>query len=312
MRNIDRFYRSKWGVFNHFLSHEIASSEEWNEKVDGLDVEKIAKNLHEMGASYYFITIMQGTKYMCAPNSTYDRICGIKPGEACSRRDLIADLIKALSVYDIDLYLYYTGDGPYKHEECGKKMGFIEPRENISEDFVRNWAAVLEEYAIRYKGKVKGWWIDGCYDYFGYTDELMTIYSDTVKRVDPDAVIAFNNGELVMQQIYEKPFIIDKRCSSADYTAGELVDISYIPESRFTDGAQNHLLIPIGIPAIAEDLGTSWCRPGLKRSPDEIKEFLKKANVNGVVVTFDIYLDRYGNFDEEQMKALKSCSQEKM
>ena len=27
--------------------------------------------------------------------------------------------------------------------------------------------------------------------------------------------------------------------------------------------------------AIAEDLGTSWCRPGLKRSPDEIKEFLK-------------------------------------
>ena len=39
----------------------------------------------------------------------------------------------------------------------------------MNDEFIEKWASVLEEYAVRYGDKVKGWWIDGCYDYFGYT-----------------------------------------------------------------------------------------------------------------------------------------------
>lgn len=59
---------------------------------------------------------MHGKRYMCSPNSTYDKIGELNPGEACSVRDLPMDLYKALSKYGIDLYLYYTGDGPHKDE----------------------------------------------------------------------------------------------------------------------------------------------------------------------------------------------------
>jgi len=181
----------RWGVFNHFLCgnpdgpgalQDGPDLTDWNKRVELFDVERIAKDLHDIGAGYYFITLMQGRKYMCAPNATFDEIAGTKPGEACARRDLILDLSEALAKYDIDLFLYYTGDGPYRDAECGEKFGFLDPRKNVSMDFVQKWAAVLEEYAVRYGNRVKGWWIDGCYDFFDYDQEKLTPYYDAVKK----------------------------------------------------------------------------------------------------------------------------------
>ena len=124
----DRMMQKKWGVFNHYLyssekgytdfrgEHpEIIRkmAEEWNEQVDSFDTDLLAKTLHETGCGYYFITVMQGTRFMIAPNEAYCEITGIAPGEGCCRRDLIADIGNSLKKYDIDLYLYYTGDGPH-------------------------------------------------------------------------------------------------------------------------------------------------------------------------------------------------------
>ena len=120
----DRILSRRWGVFNHFLYGNPGSEmptgkdlSDWNAQVENFDVERVAHDLHEIGAGWYFITVMQGRKYMLAPNATFDRIAGTKPGEACAKRDLISDLYDALKKYDIDLYLYYTGDGPYKDVE---------------------------------------------------------------------------------------------------------------------------------------------------------------------------------------------------
>lgn len=83
----DRMYEKRWGVFNHFLFDGTKEEEScWNEFVEGFDVELVARNLHEMGAGYYFITTMQGRKFMIAPNQTFDRIAGTKTGEACATR----------------------------------------------------------------------------------------------------------------------------------------------------------------------------------------------------------------------------------
>ena len=132
---------------------------------------------------------------MIAPNATYDAIADTKPGEACSERDLILDLYEALKKYDIDLCLYYTGDGPYKDVEIGRKFGFAEPRGTVTMDFVQKWSSVLEEYAVRYGDKIKAWWLDGMYaDYFGYTQELMEPYYQAIKMGNPNALVAFNNG----------------------------------------------------------------------------------------------------------------------
>ncbi|MBQ6118563.1 MAG: hypothetical protein IJK98_04985 [Clostridia bacterium] len=112
----DRMMRRKWGVFNHFLygsergytdyrgdnPEEIRRmAAEWNDMVDSVDTDRLARTLHEMGCGYYFITVMQGTRFMMAPNDVYSRITDIAPGEGCCKRDLIRDLAGSLQKYDI-------------------------------------------------------------------------------------------------------------------------------------------------------------------------------------------------------------------
>ena len=62
----------------------------------------------------------------------------------------------------------------------------------MTEAFVKNWASVLEELSVRYGEKVRGWWIDGCYDetFLRYDDELMSHYDRAVKKGNPDALVA--------------------------------------------------------------------------------------------------------------------------
>jgi len=305
-QNVERFYQRKWGVFNHFLNRIQNNSQtensqgketDWDVCVKDLDVNKIAMNLHNMGAKHYFITIMQGTKHMIAPNQTFDTIAGTKPGEACSTRDLIEDLYQALSQYDIDLYLYYTGDGPYADVAIGKKFGFIEPRDQaMNEAFVKNWAAVLEEYSVRYGDKVKGWWIDGCYkEYFGYTDEWLSYYYKACKKGNPNALVAFNNG------IGEEDILVNY--PEEDYTCGERIDFEFIPKRRFYGKAQAHLLAPLGTGE--RGIGPGWCSTGLRHDKEFMADYVQKVHEAGGVMTFDIALYRDGSFEQMQMEALK-------
>lgn len=302
----DIWLSKKFGVFNHYLysvqnnpdspNSKGHAATDWDSCVNDLDVSLIARNLHEMNAGYYFITLMQGRKYMAAPNSVYDSITGCSPGEACSKRDIVLDLYEELSKYNIDLFLYFTGDGPYIDEEDGKKFGFIEPRDkNLNLDFVKKWTAVLEEYAVRYGDKVKGWWIDGCYrEYFGYNDKLLGYYYDACKKGNPDALVATNCG------VREKLF---KNHDRDDYTPGEFNDFTYIPSSRFCYGAQAQILAPLGEKTAG--IYSGWGSPGLVRDKEYMLDYIKKVNSAGGVVTVDIALYRDGSFDPAQAELLK-------
>ena len=294
----DKLHHKKWGVFNHYLYHDRDKGPgAWNQNVSALDVKDLARRLHEMNAGYYFITLMQGDRFMLAPNATYDAIVGSKPGEACAERDLPMELADELEKYGIDLYLYYTGDGPYKDDNAGKAFGFYEPRDKIggSEAFVSKWAAVLGEYAKRYGSKVKGYWIDGCYEGFQYTDELLDLYRDAIKAGNPEALVSMNNGVFPECRKYYR---------NEDFTCGEFNDFEYIPESRFIDGSQAHILAPLGKPAIPGNPWTGWCQPGLKRSKEYMAQYIRDLNRVGGVLTVDIFIDRDGHYDSEQMEAM--------
>ena len=133
------------------------------------------------GARYVIITVMQGTKYMLAPNSVYDAFTGYAAGDACSSRDLVLDLAAALTPRGIRLMLYWTGDGPHTDQQAITGLGWPEAtvsRSNVPFLFTQRWGAVLQEYAERYGDKVAGWWVDGCYRYFNYTDAKLQPYHD--------------------------------------------------------------------------------------------------------------------------------------
>ncbi len=317
----------KWGVFNHYLYYsekgyrfysledpEKTDTEiqdmaaEWNEQVDSVDVERLARTLHEIGCGYYMITVMQGTRFMIAPNAAYSRITGIAPGEGCCRRDLIRELGEALQKYDVDLYLYYTGDGPHFDKIAGPAMGLYENygagiHGRVDRRFVENWAAVLEEYAVRYGDLVKGWWVDGCYAHLGYDNELLSIYDRAIKKGNPDALAAFNSGtaSFFHEDGDDTPV---KWYRNEGFTCGEDNDFTYVFKSRFTDGAQNHLLIPLGNYRDG-NVCNGWRNTGVRRSREYVADYIRKNNAAGAVITVDIFVDCHGNFDPEQVEALR-------
>ena len=103
MRNTQWLHDARWGVMTHFLARlpgpakddHIVSPDEWNAQVDSVDADAFADTLAELGAGYLFLTLGQLSGHFCSPNATMDRIAGIKPS-LCSRRDLVADMGRAL------------------------------------------------------------------------------------------------------------------------------------------------------------------------------------------------------------------------
>lgn len=310
MHITDKLYNKKWGIFNHYLCHDgEKDGVAWGEAIEKFDVKKLAAQLSEMGAGYYFITLCQGSKYLLAPNKTYSGITGAAPGEVCADRDVIFELSDELNKYGIDLYLYFPSDGPHCDPEFGKKMGFyydldevwnmekgvlreksdnrVLAEKRLTDEFIKNWSSVLEEYAVRYGDRISGWWLDGFYDFFGYNDEKMQPFYNAVKKGNPNAIVAFNGG------VTEKT---RKWFSGAEFTAGEFNELEFVPSTRFTeDGAQNHILAP---------LGKTWGRPDARYSREYMKDYISCVNENGGVVTVDIKVYADGSFSGEQMRAM--------
>ena len=309
MTNIEYFASKKWGIFHHFLSrlqgnvqmpHNQGLGElPWTEIVDKFDVEKLAFSLHQMNVGYYFITLMQGTNAMLAPNATYDCIAGTKPGEACAHRDLPTELFDALSKYNIDLCLYFTGDGPWTNDEIGGKFGFVHPRKNISMDFCKKWSSVLAEYADRYGDKVKAWWIDGCYrDYFGYTEEMYELYHNAIISANPNALVGFNDG---VKQFHTKNY------SKETLICGEFIGFDELPRKGIINGALAHTLAPLGYNPVPNDYG--WGAPGIRHPEKFMADYIKAVNTVGGVVSIDAMCYADGSFDPEQEATLLKIGQ---
>jgi hypothetical protein len=304
----DWFKNQKWGVFTHYLYHEQnkpgtltnqgAGETGWNECVDSLDVNRLAAQLAETGAHYLVFTVMQGTKYLCAPNATYNRLIGAKPGEACSRRDLIGDLINALDKYGISLFLYYTGDGPHLDPAAGSAMGFWDAYKVLNEEFLENWSSVAREYSLRYGSKIKGWWVDGCYrDAFGYNDSWLEYYVKALRAGNSESLLAFNNGVKDRVQYYT---------ALDDYTCGEENYFEDIPDARFIKGVQWHILAPLGVPPKGGSQWEGWCKPGCKYSAEYMRDYVRRVTERGGVVTIDVALYRDGHIGAEQLAVLKA------
>ena len=291
-----RLHDAKWGVINHYIDTRCMSADEWNARVDSFDVVKLADQLEACGARYYFITVVQSCRWMCAPNAAFDRIAGTKPGEACSRRDLPADIARELSKRGIDLYLYFASEGPWTDRPYNERFGYSTPYgEGVTRPFVEKWASVLEEFAVRYGQAVKGWWIASNPRALShYSDELLALFDQAARKGNPDALVACSNGT-------QRLFV---RCTATDdYTAVQFDDFYAVPPTRFIDGAQAHALIPLA--AWGEGRTPNWGGRGLKRSPEYIADYVSLVNANGGVVTIDVHVDPDGSWDPEQLEALK-------
>ncbi len=292
------FQKAGYGVFVHYLAglqnnreqvHSLGRETSWDECVREFDTDRFADTMAEVGAGYVVFTMMQVTRYMIAPNTTYDRITGYQPGEACASRDLVEDLYRSLSQRNIPLMLYWTGDGPRADPQAGPAFGCQTP---VTTEFVEKWASVVREYGERYGDKVAGFWVDGCYRFIGYDDEKLGVLAQALKAGNAKRIIALNPGVEAQVSAYSR---------HEDYTCGEQNRFFDMPVSRFIDGEQWHIL---------SYMGTGWGHPGSQYTKRELAEYVFDVNQRGGVVSIDVLLFRDGSLDRSQVEVLKAVRHE--
>lgn len=296
--NTDWFQKAGYGVFVHYLAglqnnvdaiHSFGKQTPWDECVREFDTERFADAMKEAGAGYVVFTILQVSRFMIAPNETFDRITGYKPGEACATRDLIADLAASLGKRGIPLMLYYTGDGPRADEKAAPAFGWQTP---VTDEFVAKWSSVAAEYGRRYGDKVAGYWVDGCYPWIGYDDAKLEVFARALKEGNPNRIVAFNRGVDPVVMSYTP---------HEDFTCGEQNRFLDMPAQRWLDGEQWHIL---------SYLGSGWAQPGSQYTKREIAEYVFDVNQRGGVVSIDVLLFRDGSLDRSQLELLKAVRYE--
>lgn len=306
----DRLHEKKWGVSITYSYPRVKQEGmSWNDCVNSVNVKKLARELHEMGAGYLLWGVIHNSCHMNVPNATYDAIAGTRPGEICATRDIVEELYEELSKYGIDLYIYFPGNGPrVKGEIITEKLGFsyddaelyneeglprpddenpvlLEHRLNLG--FVEKWSSVLKELSLRYGDKIKGYWLDNFLVRLGFNQEFMKYYYDAAKAGNKDALVTFNKGVTpYLKRWYEKE----------EFTAGEFNEFEFIPDGRFTDGLQNHVFAP---------LGTTWGREDARYTNEYMRDYIKRVNDAGGVVTVNVKIYTDGSFSEPQRVALQ-------
>ena len=297
--NTDWFKDAGYGIFVHYLEHlqndadhlhSLGKDTAWDECVRDFDTERFADDVLESGAGYAIFTVMQISRFMIAPNATFDRITGYQPGEACATRDLIEDLYQSLSKRNIKLMLYWTGDGPRADEKAGPAYGCGNP---VSKEFVQKWADTFREYGERYGDKIAGIWCDGSYSFIGYDEEKLGILAEGLRAGSEKRIIALNPGVDPRVQAYT---------SHEDYTCGEQNTFYEVPVERFINGEQWHILSFLS--------KTWWGEPGVGYSKSQFSEYVWNVNQRGGVVSVDIMVYRDGGLDRSQVELLKAVRHE--
>jgi len=311
----DWFFHAKRGVFTHYLdglqsrngsNSQGNTSTSWSDTVDAFDAEAYAASAAATGAHYAVITMMQGSKSMLGPSAVYDKLTGYAPGEACSKRDLVLDIHAALEKRGLDLLLYWTGDGPHEDHQASAGMGMplcpgtdkggFECRHDVPLLFSQRWASVLEEYATRYGDKVKGWWIDGCYEYFNYTEAKLHPYYLAVKKGNPNAMLALNRG--VSHPIGNQNTTSTHYSCWEDFTCGESDDFTDVPTSRSVrvGGGQTAQWHSLGY------IGDGWAATGTSRyNASALRNYSQAVAAGGGVLTVDLQLLRNGSMNADQV-----------
>ena len=139
----DWLREAKYGAFMHLLPSDAKTLA----MVDDFDVERLAGQLESIGAKYFVLTLGQNSGYFNAPNAVYDRTTGYRAGERCSKRDLPADLWRALHARGIRLMLYLPCQAPNEDRRAQKAFGLPQGKKDqpIDPAFAQQWASVIQD-----------------------------------------------------------------------------------------------------------------------------------------------------------------------
>ena len=321
-----------WGVFNHNLSeihgprqvltdlgyaqmtrpgnhpHEVMrrldffqknvptlSQDEWNAYIDQFDVDTLAKQLHEVGAGWFMVAIGQQSGLFCAPNSAFDEMMGFDENSTtCSKRDLVADLAKALKPYNIRLLVYAAVHPPRHHQKI--KEVFLDNDGPMSQETQKKWETTIQHWSKQWGDQVDGWWFDGAYSIAEREAPNRESLLSAAKAGNANAIACLNLGPRNLSG-----------AKNEDYTAGEFdLPLEVTPQGRWIDGRQWHML---------SYLGEWWSWSAKPRFSDQqVIDMTSRIIRSGGAVTWDVPLTPKGTlpkaFHDQLLELGKAVKQD--
>ncbi|MDR3234506.1 MAG: alpha-L-fucosidase [Planctomycetaceae bacterium] len=188
--------------------------------VNGFDAKQFAKDMHDFGMEYVVFSAWHAHVVAGFPSATNERWrddrrkqtietqpYNLKSYTDPDTKDIIAELIKVLEPYDIDLHLYvHASDW---HDFSDEDRSIIQ-----SSNFNKYMMELFYELCERYGKGIKGLWNDG---FFG-NGINQTQYRQTCTQFNPAMILAANGGAGNNPNL--KPSV------GADYKAWEAVSIA--------------------------------------------------------------------------------------
>jgi len=293
--------KGKWGIMTHYLSDWRSQTDsiqvdltKWNTMIDNFDVKGLAKQIAGTGANYYILTIGQNSGYYLSPNAMYDKLTGIKPSK-CSRRDLIADMAKALAKYNIKLIAYLPSGAPGLDKEACSALEWQNKKQPApNKEFQLKWEQIIREWSLRWGNQVAGWWFDGCYNpntmYREAKAPNFASFAAAARAGNPNSIVAFNSG------VYPRVHSITQ---FEDYTAGEINDPENVVIRNIyngtMDGCQFHILTY---------LGKTWGNGNPRYTDEQVINCSKKIIKENGAITWDCSVLPSGLISEPFIKQL--------
>ena len=289
---------AKWGTMTHYLSDWQAraggfqmSIDKWNEMVDNFDVEGLADQLQKVGAKYHILTIGQNSGYYLAPNPVYDRLTGISPSK-CSKRDLVADLSKALRKRGIRFMVYLPAGAPAGDREAIRALEWTNgPYPNV--EFQLKWEQIIAWWSSHWGDAIDGWWFDGCYwpnQMYRGPEPNYESFARAARAGNANNALAFCPG-VVWRTISVTPH--------EDYIAGEIDNPELISIRRvfdgLVDGSQLHILT---------NIAESWGMGAPRFTTEQIIGWSKQVVSEKGAITWDVPVQINGLIKDEFLQQL--------
>lgn len=185
------FQNARYGMMVHWTKQSVplqGDPKPYDQAVADFDVEKFADDMKSTGAGFVVFTTSHAMHYFPAPLKSLDAIL---PGRT-AKRDLPADLAKALNKRGMKLFLYYHL-GAHDDPEFLNASGFWE---TDTTKFFGNWQKMIAEAGERYGSLLAGWWFDdGATNYY-YRSAPWESLAKAAKAGFPQRFISFNAWEM--------------------------------------------------------------------------------------------------------------------
>jgi hypothetical protein len=299
------FAACPFGVSTHWTAlSQAVHPADWRpfpETVAKFDVERFADNIAASGASYLIFTSCHALQWLAGPCDAIERVL---PGRT-NKRDMIGELARALRQRGVHFIAYYNHSCNHGDDPAWElAVGYHEPDKSR---LVANLLGIVRELGERHGELMKAWWFDSCYslDTHGANWGKGTIpdtyhfpWNDLVaaaKSGNPDRLVTLNAG---MMRYY---LYTDQQ----DYEWGEANDLIAVPAAQFTpDGLQAHRWVCLDNPGWVHS-GYNEPLSSARFKLEELRSYVQTAHRFHVPVTFNIDVDRNGEFLPETLQLLR-------